>query len=285
MLDDRESMSIDQDYLRLIDRLAATQRTPEITALYLPTLIEDGEYRDEFGFVFLADGSIGPFYVSLKPVLATLWQRYPQAEGVRLGAVVTARRLAGGDLAERALALGAFNAMSRRLMRRAGYEPPDRGPAKEGVSTMPGVPIGIVGYFAPVIDRLVARGSDVLVLEQQPERVPDRPHVQLTTRPADLAACSKVLCTASVLINDTLDELLAACPHAGSFHLIGPSGSGLPDVLFERGVSSVGGIVFDDPDRLLACMARGDSWGTAGRKYEIRRSEYPGVERLIAGSA
>ena len=33
------------------------------------------------------------------------------------------------------------------------------------------------------------------------------------------------------LINDTLDQLLAACNGARGFEIIGPSGSGLPDAL------------------------------------------------------
>lgn len=275
-------MSIDADYLDLLDRFVESLPPAQVTGLYLPDLIEDGSYRDEFGFVFLSDGSVGPFYVSLKPVLATLRQRFPEREGMRMDAAALARRLAGGDLAERALALGAFNALSQQLIRRAGYQPPDRGPSKETVPRGAGTPVGIVGYFCPVIDRLVESGSQVLVLEQQPERVPERENVRLTTSPADLAACEQVLCTASVLINDTLDDLLAVCAHGVRFQLIGPTGSGLPDALFARGLESVGGILFDDPVLLRQVLARRESWGSAGRKYEIRADDYPGVERLIA---
>jgi uncharacterized protein (DUF4213/DUF364 family) len=274
-------MSIDADYLRLVDRLAAALPPVEVTGLYLPALREDGEYRDEFGFVFFADWSIGPFYVSLEPVLRTLWARYPRPDEVRGDPLALARGLRGADLARRALAIGAFNALSRRLMRCAGFEPPDRYAAKEVRATGPAGPVGMVGYFCPVIDRLVDAGNEVLVLERQAERVPERPHVRLTTRPADLAGCGQVLCTASVLINDTLDELLAACRGA-VFEVIGPTGSGLPDALFDRGVQGVGGIVFDDPDRLREVLARGESWGSAGRKYRIGPADYPGVETLIA---
>jgi uncharacterized protein (DUF4213/DUF364 family) len=275
-------MSIDADYLELLDRIVESLPPVEVTGLYLPDLIEDGSYRDEFGFVFLSDGSVGPFYVSLKPVLATLRQRFPERKRPPMEAADLARRLAGGDLAERALALGAFNALSHRLMRRAGYWPPDRGAAKEVPPRDAGKPIGIVGYFCPVIDRLVESGNQVLVLEQQPERVPERANVRLTTSPADLAGCEQVLCTASVLINDTLDDLLAVCAHGVRFQLIGPTGSGLPDALFARGLESVGGILFDDPLLLEQVLARRESWGSAGRKYEIQADDYPGVERLIA---
>jgi hypothetical protein len=91
-----------------------------------------------------------------------------------------------------------------------------------------------------------------------------------------------VLCSASVLINDTLDELLDACAGARSFELVGPSGSGLPDPLFRRGVSAVGGIAFERPERLRDTLARGEPWGLAGRKYQIEPEGYPGVGRLLA---
>jgi uncharacterized protein (DUF4213/DUF364 family) len=274
-------MSIDEDYLRLFEVLAAALPPAEITGLHLPPLVEDGAYRDEFGFVFLSDHSVGPFYVSLDPILRTLWRRYPRLGEVRGDPIDLARGLDGGDLAERALAIGAFNAWSRSLMRRAGFEPPDRGARKEVPAASSGAAVGIVGYFGPVIDRLVDAGREVLVLERQPERVPERPGVRLTTSAVDLAACVQVLCTASVLINDTLDELLDACRDS-AFELVGPTGSGLPDALFAKGVQAVGGIVFDDPARLRDALERGDSWGSAGRKYRIRPPDYPGVDALIA---
>ncbi len=276
-------MSIDADYLALIERLASAVGPQTIVGLDLPEATEEVGYRDEFGFVRLADGSVGPFYVSLKPVLADLLSRFPRRQEIHLDAAAVARGLEGGNLPDRALSLGAFNALSHRLMRLAGYVPPDRGPAKESVRS--GAPIGVVGYFAPVIDRMVEGGNEVLVLEQQPERVPERARVRPTTRPADLSACAEVLCTASVLINDSLDELLHACRSGVRFQLIGPTGSGLPDALFARGVESVGGILFDDPARLEQVLATGEPWGRAGRKYEIHARDYPGAARLIADAA
>jgi len=274
-------MSIDADYLGLVDRLARALPRQEIVALHLPQVVEYTEFRDEFGFVVLSDGSVGPFYVSLDPVLRTLWKRYPRPEAVRFDPVAMAEGLDGGDLAERALAIGAFNALSLSLMRGAGYEPPDRGASKEPTRHGSSGPVGVVGYFCPVIDRLVDRGEAVLVLEKVPERVPDRPGVRLVRSPKDLAGCAQVLCTASVLINDTLDELLEACSDVQDFQIVGPTGSGLPDALFARGVAGIGGIVFDDPERLREVLARGESWGSAGRKYQVTPDDYPGAARLV----
>jgi uncharacterized protein (DUF4213/DUF364 family) len=82
------------------------------------------------------------------------------------------------------------------------------------------------------------------------------------------------------LINDTLGELLAAVSADTRFELIGPSGSGLPDPLFARGVASVGGISFADNQCLLEHLNRGESWGRAGRKYQLSAANYPGIDHL-----
>ena len=275
-------MSLGADYLALGERLLAAFPDARITGLHLPQPVADESFRDEFGFVFLADGSIGPFYVSMGDLLVRLWRRHPDP----VAWVMPAERVLAGflttDPPDRALALGVFNALSRSLFRAAGYLPPDRA-GGSGVGDLSGdATVGMVGYFAPLVDRLTAAGTAVRVLEQVPQRVPERPLVSVVTRPSDLADCAQVLCTASVLINDTLDELLAACPHAGGFELVGPSGSGVPDALFARGVTRVGGIQFDDAQLLRDTLARGESWGRAGRKYQIAAADYPGLDRLIA---
>ena len=275
-------MSINGDYLALAGQLDAALPDAAVAGLYLPEPVEDETFRDEFGFVLLADGSVGPFYVSMGGLLAELWRQFPDPGSVRMPRRTLLSGFAEDDLPTRALAVGAFNALSQSLMRRAGYRPPGRRAGEESGALPPGSRVGMVGYFCPVVDRLVAAGMEVLVLEQAPERVPDREAVRLTTEPAALAGCRQIICTASVLINDTLDTLLAAAPGVDSFQLIGPTGSGLPDALFRRGVTAVGGIDFGNAEALLAHLARRESWGKAGRKYEITPEAYPGMEALLA---
>jgi uncharacterized protein (DUF4213/DUF364 family) len=104
----------------------------------------------------------------------------------------------------------------------------------------------------------------------------------MTADPRDLRQCGRVLCTASTLINDSLAELLATVDRQAPFELIGPSGSGLPDPLFARGVATVGGIQFPGREQLLDQLRRGESWGSAGRKYQLDTRSYPGLDELLA---
>jgi uncharacterized protein (DUF4213/DUF364 family) len=274
-------MSINPDYLDLIRTMEKMGGIPPVAGLYLPSVAQHPDYVDEFGFVFLEDGSVGPFYVSLDDTLPQLWRSFAEPASVRGNAIELARGLASTVLATRALALGAYNALSQHLMLRGGYRPPARGTAASP-SPVRGETVGMVGYFCPVIDRLVERDVSVRLLERITDRVPGRAGVELVSEPSALGDCRIVMCTASTLVNDSLDDILAACRNAESFELIGPSGSGLPDAVFARGVNVVGGIRYDDVEALKQALKSGANWGHTGEKYEITRNQYPGLAELLA---
>jgi hypothetical protein len=276
--------SLSADLERLGGRLAAALGGPRVAGLHLPAAVGDETFRDEFGFVFLDDGSVGPFYVSMAGILEDLWRSHPEPGRLGLPAAALLAGFRGDDPAARALAVGSYNALSAALLRRTGFAPPARAGA-EADALPAGATVGMVGYFCPVVERLTAQGHRVLVVEQAPQRVPPRARVSVTTDPHGLAACDGVLCSAATLINDTLEGLLAAAGSRPRFELIGPSGSGLPDPLFARGVSAVGGILFPERGQLLERLAQGLPWGKAGRKYQLDAAGYPGVEALLGALA
>jgi uncharacterized protein (DUF4213/DUF364 family) len=264
--------------------LAGTIRDVPVSGLYLPPPAADETFRDEFGFVFLDDGSVGPFYVSMGGILDALWQRYPDPAACCDGVKPLLRGFERTDLAERALAIGVYNALSASLFKRAQFVPPDRAAVSGLDRPVPGETVGMVGYFGPLVDRLLTRGCNVLALELAPERVSAQPGLASTVNPKDLCVCAHVLCTAATLVNDTLDELLTVLSGHVPVELVGPSGSGLPDALFARGVTSVGGIRFDDREALVTSLERGEPWGTTGRKYQLTPDGYPGADGLIASA-
>lgn len=273
--------ALSEDYRRIGQQIAVRLGRPAVRGLYLPRPVADETFRDEFGFVLLADGSVGPFYVSMDDLLQRLWRRYPTPEQLRADPHALLQGFAGDDLASRALALGTYNALSAALFRAAGFEPPER-PASAGLAGVPaGSPVGMVGYFCPLVERLTAQGCQVLILERSPQRVVQAEGVSICRDARELRRCGLVLCTASTLVNDSLEDLLAAVGRQPRFELIGPSGSGLPDPLFARGVSAVGGSLFGDQAHLLAQLRRGEPWGTAARKYRLAAVDYPGLAGLL----
>ena len=282
-------MTLSNEYLELFTRIAEHVTFPAVEGIYLPTPSEESEKKDEFAVVILQDGSAGAFYISLDDTLVQLKKRYPEGETVKQDCLSLINKLSSNKLYERAVALGAVNAASQHLMKRAGFSAVDADAvATSGKNSSIGISqakkgerIGMIGYFGPLIERLLDNGIEVLVLEKNPARVEPQAGVIVSEKVKDLATCQHILCTASTLINNTLDEVLQHSTQAKSFSLIGPSGSSLPDILFKHGVNAVGGFHFSDIPALKQALKNQESWGHTGNKYQLTPDNYPGVETLL----
>jgi len=114
-------MTINDGYIKLGTRLLESASPPQVTSIYIPPKTPVDESTDEFGFVFLEDGSIGPFYVSLDDTRAELERRLV-IDGLP-NTWSFPHWLERDSLAQRALAIGLFNACSDHVMRRAGFVP------------------------------------------------------------------------------------------------------------------------------------------------------------------
>ncbi len=285
-------MSITADYLTLSDRILALPDIPPLARLFFPADLqptrtpdsdaeETNNKEDDFGFVILQDGSAGPFYTSFGDSLDYLRQHFSTTPRPQDSIKKLIQGFASPVIAHKALALGTFNAISQHLMRRSGYQPSSTDNSSGLGSLQAGERIGMVGYFCPLVDKLLAQGLRIQIIEKNPQRVKLQPGILLSTQAKDLAGCKQIICTASVLINNTLAELLHATDDAADFHLLGPSGSGLPDLVFARGVASMGGIFFPKFSVLQERLDAGLNWGDAGQKYQLTPANYPGIESLL----
>lgn len=264
-------------YRELISQIDNAIPLPAVAQILLPKDEISLDIKDNFGFVVLSDGSTGPFYTCLGKtrewVEATAYQTIGQSPATIAG------YLDGLDIPRSALALGAFNALSQHLMKRAGFDPSAVG--KRIDSEPPEAHIGMVGFFGPLIERYLAQGRKITVIEQQPERVPAELGLAVFTSPEALVNCDYILCTASTLINNSIESIIQAAGNPAKINLIGPSASGLPDLLFALGIHSTGGLIIDRPDDLKCAIEAGESWGSCGRKYQLTQADYPGVTHLL----
>ena len=80
--------------------------------------------------------------------------------------------------------------------------------------------------------------------------------------------------------------LLGVDRHAGPdcLHrvLVGPSAGCLPDALFARGVTLLGGSWITDRKGFLDALRRGESRSAFSGKFALTRDDYPGFETLLA---
>ena len=262
-------------------RCAGVLRHPKVRALHLPHPSLAGDKNGEFCAIELDDGSLGLSYVLLDDTLDRL--RQGDAGGTLRGmdALSLAARYATGHGSERTLGFAAINALTRSLFDRAAWLPRTSTDSVGELDPGPDDHVGMIGFFRPLVSRITSGGGRLTVLELKAELVGEHDGFRVTLDPDELATCEKVLSTSTVLLNDTLDVVLAACGGARRLALIGPSAGCPPDPLFARGVSYLGGNWVVDREAFVAALTGGASWGQYARKVGITPADYPGLAALI----
>lgn len=278
------SVKIADETLRLLERALGGRHAPRVRALHLPPAPWNGTREGEFGAIELDDGSLGLSFVLLQGTLASLaggpGAGRPGANLVGADALDVARHWARPDGALRTIGFAAVNALTAHLYRRAGFAPPVAADSIGGLAPQAGEHIGMIGYFPPLVKRVTDCGARLTVLELRGDLAGPRDGFHITLDARELETCDKVLSTSTVLLNDTLDDVLAHCARAKAFAMVGPGAGCLPDALFARGVTIVGGAWIERPDAFKAALASGAPWGPHVRKFALARTDYPGIDAL-----
>ncbi len=264
---------------------------PRIRRLHLPPRSAadcDSGPDAEFCALELEDGAFGLSFLLLGDTLRRLLARHGSGHGVPLAgadALRVAEGFAGGDDATRALGLAAINALTHSAWRRAGYQPPAAGNSLGDFALSSADHLGMIGCFTPLVERVQQQGARLTIVELGADKVAALqarfPGVHVTLERSALAHCNRVVGTSTMLLNDTLDEMLASCRAAQEFAVIGPSAGLWPDALFERGVTRVAGTRIEDGPAFADAIARGGRWGDAARKFAITRDGWPGWRTLL----
>lgn len=273
-------MTFATDYLAQLEAIAASTGVPRVRALHLPPERPVRDNRGEFCALELDDGSVGLSFVLLDDTLARL---VAGRDGMGLpgaDALAVARRYAGDVGHWKTVGFAAANALTRGLFDRAGFRPDDSTDSIGQMNPGPGDHVGMIGLFTPLVGRILSKGARLTVLELKPELVGDRDGYRVTLDPADLGSCTKVISTSTLLLNDTLDRVVSCCAGARSLALIGPSAGCLPDALFARGVTFVGGTWVRDPAAFTAALVAGDPLGAHASKFALTPDRYPGWRAL-----
>ena len=267
-------------YVALAERIAQRLGRPRVRALHLPAPAAAAKDA-EFCALELEDGSIGFSFVRLGTEEASLRLRHGAGACAGMEAVELARGYAGSDAAAKALGFAAINALSQQLFARAGWVPPQADDSLGDIAPARGEHIGMVGLFRPLLAQVSSAGARLTVLELRPELAGQHDDYRVTLAPDDLATCDKVVSTCTVMLNDTLDAVVAACRNARHVAIVGPTAGCVPDPLFARGVDSVGGRRVVDAQGFLDAFGHGRKWGSFAAKYVIARQSYPGIDWLL----
>jgi len=269
-----------RELLELVGEAAAALPLPGVAQAIFPPNRKGLGKPGEFCALRLLDGSIGTSFVLLGDTLARMHAR-PAGELAGRTALEAARLFASDDPAERAWGLAAVNAITQHVFRRAGYEPELAADSLGSLRIGPGDRVGMIGFFPPLVERVRELGLPLTVVELRAELVREAPGLSITLDARRLAECNKIVSTSTVLLNDTLEEILARCRHAEALALIGPSASCFPEPLFARGVTTLGGYWVVDSVSFMRRAAALEPWGDAGKKSNVQREAYPGTKALL----
>ena len=276
-------MDVAHELVALLERFAARAPLPRVRALHLPPAAVPTSMAGEFCAIELDDGSLGLSYVLLDEAMKRfVANRGDPALGLEgADALAVARWFAGPQGARRALGFAAVNALTRCLFDRAGFVPAASTDSIGMQAPQTTDHIGMIGLFPPLVKSIVKAGARLTVVELRADLAGEREGYRVTLDRNELASCNKVISTSTLLLNDSLDAMLAACSQARSFALIGPGAGCLPDPLFARGVTLLGGTWITDHDAFCAALAAGSPWTAAAHKVAIRREDYPGFDALL----
>ena len=299
-------MSFATDLVTELERATAGQPIPRVRALHLPPPEAAASKNGEFCALELDDGALGISYVLLDDTLQRLIASGDGGGIIGMDALELARafavspvgtRMSGGagpagtadegvgargasavaQALHRTLGFAACNALSRTVMDRMGFAPPRATDSIGGIAPQPGDHVGMVGLFSPLLKQVTAAGARLTVIELNPDYAGHYDGYRVILEAAELAACNKVLSTSTILLNHTIDTMLAHCRRAERIVLIGPSAGCLPDPLFARGVTVVGGSWVTDRAGLIDALRRGDSWSAFAYKFALTAADWPGL--------
>jgi uncharacterized protein (DUF4213/DUF364 family) len=274
-------MSFANGYLQQLQTFAAASPLPRIRALHLPPQQELDNNRGEFCALELEDGSLGQSYVLFDDSLQHLRADAGHLNLQGADALELARHYTSDNGAWRTLGFAAANALTRCLMDRAGFRPDQSRDSIGQIQPQSGEHIGMIGFFKPLLGAIVQSGARLTVLELDPSLVTETARYRVTLNPAELADCSKVLSTSTLLLNNSLDRMLATCRRARWFAMVGPSAGCLPDGLFARGVTLQGGSWITDSAGFVDALRAGESRSRFSVKFALTVDNYPGFEPLL----
>ncbi|NLX90572.1 MAG: DUF364 domain-containing protein [Firmicutes bacterium] len=152
-----------------------------------------------------------------------------------------------GSLLERSVGLAAINSLVEVDLNRCRKINAEEVLLEKGR----GKKVCVVGHF-PFIPRLQKEAAKLWVLEKRP-RIGDLPaaEAEKIMPQADVLAI-----TATALINDTMDKLLALCRRDALVMVLGPT-TPLSPVWFNYGVDLVSGTKVTEPETVLRLVSEG----------------------------
>lgn len=208
--------------------------------------------------VRLSTGHVGicfTFQTEISPRCCQVNKRAGKLAGSK--AMEMANMARSWDLSESVVGFATVNALSSiAIARNEGMYFISKGNIFDEITFKKSDVVVFVGRIDPLVKRIQGKVNEIYILERDLMRreigiLPD------TACEEVLPKASVAILTGTTLVNGTIDRLIELSKEARETAVVGASASVLPDPLFKRGVTIVGGIKVLDPNKLLQIVAEG----------------------------
>ncbi|MDR1083268.1 MAG: DUF364 domain-containing protein [Deltaproteobacteria bacterium] len=267
------------------------RETVELVEQKLGSLLDElSVERAVFGLFFsgvkLSNGFGGVAFTPIKEIPAAVCCP-SSAQAMPLSGKLTDRPirqyledLFSSNILKKALALSVLNALSATYWQTGsapGYEIVTGKDAFDEATIPENGLTVVIGALVPMLKRLLKKGADFRVLEQDPSTL--KPTELTHFLPAEKAAeivpkADLLVITGVTILNDTLPDLLRMSKPEAEIIVSGPTASMLPDAFFKRGVNVLAGIMVTSPDALLDLISEAGSgyhfFGKSAERVIIR---------------
>ena len=275
-------MGIANDYLQLMQTIGAKLQIPPVQEICIAPFEPEPEKSSKFGALVLADGTVGLTYTGLDDDLRVLQDRSKYESLLDESPVQVASLYSGEAGWQKVLGMAAINAISQYLFKRGGYSPPAGGKTVTHLELDKGDHVGMVGFFPALVEQVRQMGLPLTVIELDERWLQQDGQFKVTLEPEKLNDCSKIICTGTVLVNQTIDDLLSHLGNARQIFIVGPTVGCLPDPLFDRGITQLGGCAVLDTAQFLSLWSAQQKWRDSTRRYVLSRdSACPGCLQLL----
>ncbi|GLC80801.1 Rossmann-like domain-containing protein [Lacrimispora brassicae] len=187
------------------------------------------------------------------------------------------------NILRKTLAIATLNALSAACWQSGaakGYQLQTGVDAFDNVQIPQGGKSVVVGALVPILKRLIAAEADFKVLEMDNRTLKGK-ELEHYARPEDASSyipeADLLVITGVTVLNDTLPDLLNMIKPGAQVIVTGPTASMLPDAFFQRGVTTMGGVLVTKPDEVLDIISEGGSgyhfFGKSAERLIINKNQ------------
>ncbi|TKB58323.1 DUF364 domain-containing protein [Ferrimonas aestuarii] len=260
-------------YTKVLEAAGATASL-KVTAIHIATGDIENNKSAKFGAIELEDGTVGLTYTRLGDALTRLQDEALYQGFIGKPVSELAELYLSDEPWQQVLGAAALNGISQSLLTQRQFSYPKSEDSLALLNIQDGDRVGMVGYFPPLVEQLQQQGIGVTVIELRRDLAREENGLLVTDDTAKLAQCTKVLITGTTVINHTLESVLSHCQNATDVALVGPSVSLLPELLFEMGITAIGGRAVLNTPAFLERWKSGDKWKDSVVRYSLRKADY-----------